>query len=129
MMNGRNQYICDYCGCPCQRSKIKSPENGRRVYWQRCLGCNTRYAVTSKGIIKRKILSCLDPKNNDISYQADVQCKYHRTIFIRTTNLNFRNKHGRIGHDQVMLMELPTALYDITPTNMYNKIKTYILFS
>jgi hypothetical protein len=128
MMNGKNQYLCDHCGRPCYRSKKKFYYGSRIskvAYWQYCSkNCNTSYVVTPKGTVIRKVIKVLDPKNSNIEYSVDF--KYQKTLIARLTKKIVKE---RILRDDQLIMDFPYIVNGITPTNFYDKMKTYILFS
>lgn len=122
MMNGKNRYICDFCKGVCYRSphRLDKNEYGKGAFWHFCYPCDVRYGVTPKGIVKLKVFSC--PKEKDF-YQFRVDYKRARS------EIGFYHSDDPYNSYYKALLEFDYIVHDITPKNMLNKIKTYILFS
>ncbi len=112
MMNGFNQYICDYCNNPCRKLAFDI------AHMQCCTYCDIdiRYNVTKKGIV------------NYIEYYYNDYC-----IIV-----NFKHKFSEIMYfykPRLISKQLKSTIIksfnyclDINPKNIHDKLKTYLLF-
>ncbi len=134
-----NQYKCKFCHGGCERPKHSSAqEYGKYARWQTCWKCNVSFAVGPYLSLKALKLSIRDPENKDNLYQVVVDLKNNQTYINyfeedktpRYRGLFFYNS-GRNQNQYIFkrLLELPRAINSITPKNLMEKIKLYLLFS
>jgi hypothetical protein len=127
MMNGINQYICQFCQQPCINS-IGCKRYGKKARWQRCTNCPVEigYAINIKGIVQ--CIMFLTPNSNENHYQLSIDYKEQHTIieFYKKQH-TARNKKVWWKSDQ--LLQIEHCVKGVTPDNVHDKIKTYILFS
>lgn len=156
--NGKNQYRCHFCQKMCRVSG-RAGKYGKYARWQCCQQCKGVYfAVGPKSRLKAIHFHVVHPKQEDSFYTLEIDYKdnesrieywsppNHTITFassllqlsggsytVRGTNKSFTFgvSAGKIIWDPEPehLLTLPKCLKDITPKNVYEKIKMYILFS
>ena len=127
MMNGFNQYICQFCQQPCTNS-IGCKRYGKKARWQRCTNCpiEVGYAINVKGIVQ--CIMFLTPNSNADHYQLSIDYQeQHTLIGFNKKQYTARNKKVWWKCDQ--LLKIDHCVNGITPANVHDKIKTYLLFS
>lgn len=156
IMNGKNQAKCPYCNKFCKKTSNTCVGYGKYAKWQECPECKTKFAVGPKATLKGARYKVLDPKNDDAYYVMEVNYKqnwtwiyhYARPDYQLTTNSQLGpgsyvmtgasgfthfevSSGGRIkwAHSEKSILKLEKAVKDVTPENVYDKIKMYILFS
>jgi len=129
MMNGFNQYICQFCQQPCKNS-IGCKRYGKKARWQRCTNCPVEigYAINIKGIVQCIIF--LSPNTNEDHYQLSIDYKeQHTTIQFLKIEYYMYGKRRQKSWKSDQLLQIEHCVKGITPDNVYDKIKTYLLFS
>lgn len=132
-MNGFNQYICEYCHNPCRRESKKHRGNakylGNKVRWQSCDTCQVHYAVHPTGQVRQKKINIPDPKGNGSLYQFEIDYRNNcsRVVYLERDRRIYRTRIFQYVHK--VLLEFDHTVNDISPSNIEQKIKTYLLFS
>ena len=129
MMNGYNKYLCQFCLQPCSNS-IGCKRYGKKARWQRCRNCpiEIAYAINSKGIVQ--CIMFLSPNANEDHYQLNIDYKEQNTIiqFLKKVCYTHNNKKQSSWKSN-RLLQIDHCVKEITPANVKDKIKTYLLFS
>lgn len=118
MMNGFNQYICDFCKQPCQISS-RALKFGKGTRWQVCYSCppkNTQlcYAVTPQGKVRA------------IIYNVRMETYNWQLVLSHQDNETVLNK---IEYNKNEIIKIPSIAQGVTPKNALDKIKLLLLFS
>lgn len=157
IMNNKNQAKCPYCHKFCKKVQGLCVGYGKYAKWQECPECKTKFAVGPKATLKGAKYKVLDPRNDDAYYTMEINYKnnttwiyhYRRPDYQLTTasqltpgnysvssvtpgkTYNFAFTGGRLiwSHSEQSVVKLEKAVKDITPENVSDKIKMYILFS
>lgn len=157
IMNGKNQAKCPYCHKFCKKVEGLCVGYGKHAKWQQCPQCKTKFAVGPKCTLRGARYKVPNPKEEDTYYIMDVNYKanhtwiyyYSRPEYKLSTSEGLVPGHysvmsttpgqtygfcytgGRIkwNHSEKSIVKLEKAIKDITPENVYDKIKMYILFS
>lgn len=128
MMNGFNQYICDFCQQPCRRF-ASAKQYGNKFKWQKCQTCPIEilYAVHPTGII-RAIMFNITNKGN--IYQLIINKKSEKTEinYLKPYSVSY-NGQPKTHYYHETLLTLDSCVNGVTPQNVLEKIKLYILFS
>jgi|SRR6185369_6786922 len=126
MMNGFNQYLCDFCQQPCRRS-TGAKEYGKHARWQRCLSCKVSYAISLTGQVKCRIFR---GPGEDEFYQLRINYKENiSTICFLKKDSWMYNNRKQTTYNSTQIVTLDHCIKDISPQNVQDKIKLYILFS
>lgn len=128
-MNGKNQYICHFCGRACIKPADDScpKEFGKFSRWQVCWNCKVSYAVGPKVNLKGIKLWQYDPRKPRNFYQVFVNYKTNKTEinYMEEKTLSPDNR-TYMSFKRLIEFEHPVRF---TPDNLLDKIKTYLLFS
>lgn len=131
MMNGFNQYICEFCQNPCVRSnkwKGRAKEFSNKCRWRHCDSCRVYYAVHPTGRVLGKKIYSPDPGENDAFYQIEINYKRNHTrIAYMTKKTEFYLPKRQYLYQE--LLNLDSVIDNVSPSNAQQKIKTYLLFS
>lgn len=120
MMNGFNQYICEHCKQPCQIAS-RARKFGTGTRWQVCHTCppkNTQlcYAITPQGKVK------------GIMYNIKMDGFHWQLVISYQDNETTLNKLG-LMYSKEEVMKIPSCAQGITPKNVLEKIKLFLLLS
>ena len=126
MMNGTNQYLCNFCKQPCKLT-IKKYGKSR---WQSCNSCPLKidYAVNGRGKVNCIIYNCLDDKGNKYILRIDYNKGLTKIVFSEKRIYSINGKLKESYRDK-SLFEVDNCLSNINPDNAFENIKAYILFS
>jgi hypothetical protein len=136
-MNGKNQYRCHFCNKICGNPRNdRCKEFGKYARWQSCWNCEVSYAIGPKISLKAIKLWKHDPNEPKNFYQMLIDYKHKNTIisyfpkyvypaYYEYPNYPFRGQEYRYQK----LLDLSKPLNNITPNNLLEKIKMYLLFS
>lgn len=157
ILNGNNQAKCPYCLRFCKKIQGVCLGFGKHAKWQECPECKTKFAVGPKATLRGARYKVSDPREPDNYYIMEINYKskttwiyhYSRPDYKLSTNCdlgpgqytvtgssgstyNFGVSVGgriRWAHSEKSILRLDKAVRDITPSNVFDKIKMYILFS
>lgn len=140
-MTSHNQYRCHFCNKICKKIG-KAKGYSKYAFWHLCSNCPNKpsFAVGPASKIKGILFSVPIPKDNrwenDENYQLETNYKTKQTKISIITKKYYHHT-SRVGdrwYSEVCnrtrnLLTLDNCVNNITPQNVLDKIKMYLLFS
>lgn len=132
-MTGRNEYRCHFCNKLCQKCG-KAEGYTKYAQWHYCNNCPAEvwFAVGPTSKIKGMTLSVKDKEDKE--YRMEINYKTKRTKIYQMVStqeavwglhdVEYVKKYVRKD-----ILTLDKCVNDVTPENVMEKIKMYILFS
>ncbi len=127
MMNGFNQWICEYCQNACTIStRANSEEYGPLARWHVCETCSTKerqvcYAIRPTAMLVATLFSVVDPKEPTNVYRLAIHTKNNETKVEYIPNSSVYGKEK--------LLTISHLAKGVTPKNALEKIKLFLLMS
>lgn len=126
MMNGFNQYLCNFCQQPCKR-KLKVQGYGK-AREQLCNGCSAVYVVNTRGIVRAMILFCNHPKIENRWFNIKIDYKNSKSLISVMEKITYSD--GEVRYiSETDPIEVSYCIKGLNPQNFLEKIQTYLTFS
>lgn len=126
MMDSFNNYICHFCQQSCKRRKTKMSKNR---YWHICKTCNVGHLVSLQGVL---FITDLELKVDPNRYHVSIDYDSNQSNIEYWTPENWVSDRTGKKYTRYIVQKLLTldfCIKDLTPLNIKDKIKTYLLFS
>lgn len=127
MMNGFNQWICDFCGSACTvTNRANSTDYGLLARWHVCENCSNAerqvcFAVRHTAMLVATMFTLVDPKEPTNMYRLILHNKNLET------KVEYIPNSSVYGNEK--LLTVPYVAKGVTPKNVFEKIKLFLLMS